>query len=105
QTKVLALPNTAMVLTTDLVSDTSNVHPTNKKDVGLRLANTALVKHYKLRGISYEYPTFHRMRIRKNRIVVTLKHADGLTITEPGARDFLIAGADSIFHPAEVTVR
>src|SRR5690606_10258361 len=61
QTKALLLPNTAMVLTTDLVTDTNNVHPTNKKDVGVRLANTALVKHYQLQGIAYEHPMFHRM--------------------------------------------
>src|SRR5690606_12016679 len=105
QTKALSLPNTAMVLTTDLVTDTNNVHPTKKKDVGVRLANTALVKHYQLQGIAYEHPMFHRMHTCKERIMVTLKHAVGLTITQPGARDFLIAGADRIFKKAEVRVQ
>ncbi|WP_448635583.1 sialate O-acetylesterase [Pedobacter panaciterrae] len=49
QTKNLATEKTGMVVVSDLVSDTLNIHPTNKKDVGLRLANLALVETYGLK--------------------------------------------------------
>lgn len=106
QTRVLSLPNTAMVLTTDLVADTSDVHPINKKDVGLRLANTALVQHYGLRGITYQHPAYQHMSINQDSIEVAFEHAEnGLTVVNPGANHFLIAGKDRIFHRAQVKVK
>lgn len=105
QTNVLSLPNTAMVLTTDLVTDTNNVHPTNKKDVGKRLAYTALAQHYGLPETIHQYPTFKRMHINQDRIVITFEHAaNGLTIVNPSEQHFLIAGEDRIFHEARVKV-
>ena len=42
QTASLQYPRTGMAVITDLVDDTTNIHPQNKHDVGLRLANWAL---------------------------------------------------------------
>src|SRR5690606_23928427 len=44
QAKNLAVPKTGMAVISDLVNDTLNIHPLNKKDVGLRLANLALAE-------------------------------------------------------------
>src|SRR6185312_16053312 len=46
QTKCMSIPNSGMVVISDLVNDVDNVHPQNKKDVGLRLANYALAETY-----------------------------------------------------------
>lgn len=105
QTNVLSLPKTAMVLTTDLVADTNNVHPTNKKDVGKRLANTALAQHYGLLEITHQYPTFKHMHVNQDSIVIAFEHAaSGLTITNPSEHYFLIAGEDRTFHEARAKV-
>src|SRR5690606_6497900 len=46
QTRTLSQPNTGMVVISDLVDDIKNIHPKNKHDVGLRLANLALKETY-----------------------------------------------------------
>ncbi|MDA3880862.1 MAG: hypothetical protein PF436_10780, partial [Prolixibacteraceae bacterium] len=56
QTRGLQIPNTGMVVTTDLVDDLSDIHPRNKLDVGKRLANLALDNTYQLEGIKSESP-------------------------------------------------
>ncbi|WP_379008933.1 sialate O-acetylesterase [Parapedobacter sp. GCM10030251] len=106
QTNVLSLPNTAMVLTTDLVADTTDVHPTNKKDVGMRLANVALAQHYGLRQITHQHPIYKHVSIDQDSIFVAFDHAEnGLDIVNPSEHHFLIAGKDRVFHKAQVKVR
>ena len=45
QTETLKLPNTGMVVTTD-IGNAKDIHPTNKQDVGKRLAAIALNNVY-----------------------------------------------------------
>jgi sialate O-acetylesterase len=45
QSETLKLKNTGMSITTD-IGDPKDIHPTNKLDVGLRLASIALNKTY-----------------------------------------------------------
>lgn len=97
---------TGMVVITDLVADTNNVHPANKHDVGLRLANLALADTYHRQGIVFQSPVFSNMRIRGNRAVITLDHAGkGLMIKGTTATEWMIAGEDKIFYPAEVLIQ
>src|SRR5882757_9065889 len=56
QTVGMGHGNVGMVVTTDLVSDVNNVHPSDKHDVGLRLANWALAGRYHQPGIVYCSP-------------------------------------------------
>src|SRR5665213_89292 len=56
QTKTLSVPNTGMVVVDDLVNDVNNIHPTDKKDVGYRLANLALSTTYHKNNLTYKYP-------------------------------------------------
>ncbi|HET9745201.1 MAG TPA: sialate O-acetylesterase, partial [Chitinophagaceae bacterium] len=58
QTKAMNFPNTGMVVITDLVESTDELHPKNKHDVGLRLANWALAETYKQKGIAYKSPMY-----------------------------------------------
>ena len=50
QRKALDINNTAMVVTLD-IGEEDNIHPANKQDVGLRLANIALNKSYNQKEI------------------------------------------------------
>jgi sialate O-acetylesterase len=99
-------PHTGMVVITDLVADTNDVHPTNKKDVGLRLANLALAETYHKDGIVYKSPSFKSMSVKGNKATIVLDNAEkGLVIKGKTATEFVIAGEDKVFYPAEVTIK
>lgn len=106
QTKNLATENTGMVVISDLVSDTLNIHPTNKKDVGLRLANYALSETYGLSKGNYKSPMFKSFVVRNNQIVIDFNYAEsGLIIKGNEGKEIFISGADKIFYPATVTIK
>lgn len=99
-------PHTGMVVITDLVADTNDVHPTNKKDVGLRLANLALAETYHKDGIVYKSPSFKSLSVKGNKATIVLDHAEkGLVIKGKTATEFVIAGEDQVFYPADVTIK
>ena len=54
QVKAMDIPNTGMVVISDLVDDVKDIHPLNKQDVGKRLANWALAETYGISGIAYQ---------------------------------------------------
>ncbi|NBR57180.1 MAG: sialate O-acetylesterase, partial [Chitinophagia bacterium] len=58
QTKAAAFPNTGMVVISDLIPDTTNIHPILKKEVAERLANLALNKTYGYNQIVCESPLY-----------------------------------------------
>lgn len=47
----------------DLIADIRNIHPTDKQNVGLRLANLALAGDYGKSDVVSEFSLFERMRI------------------------------------------
>ena len=61
QTMALELPNTGMAVTID-IGDAKDIHPTNKQDVGKRLALNALAKVYG-KDIPYSGPMYKSMKI------------------------------------------
>jgi rhamnogalacturonyl hydrolase YesR len=107
QTRALRLPNTGMIVTTDLVDDLHDIHPRNKRDVGQRLARLALAKTYGRKNIEFSGPTFTRMKIRGHEAVLHFAHAtEGLhTRDHQPPSWFTIAGEDGIFHPATAVIR
>lgn len=107
QTSVLSLPHTGMIATTDLVKDMHDIHPTDKLDVGRRLARLALSETYGRHGLLAQSPRYAAMRrLSGGRIEITFKHCGmGLTTREGGAPDwFTLAGADRHFVPATATI-
>lgn len=104
QTQCLSLPKTGMVLTSDLVDDTLNVHPKKKKEVGTRLANYALAETYSLKGLAYKSPLYKNMQVEKNKIRLFFENAEGLESRNVQAKEFYIAGADKQFYPALATI-
>jgi sialate O-acetylesterase len=107
QTQTLSLPNTGMVVTTDLVTDPKDIHPTNKQDVGKRLAAIALNNLYNKKMIC-SGPTYKSMQIKGNQIILLFNNiGSGLsTIGKNGTiKGFEIAGVDSVFHFAQAIVK
>lgn len=106
QSQTLSYPKTGMAVITDLVDDTTNIHPINKHDVGLRLAKIALGDHYGKKEGEFRSPSYDRMEKKNNQIVLYFKHADnGLELKNGKAKEWYIAGADRKFVPADVKVK
>jgi sialate O-acetylesterase len=105
QTKAASHPNTGMVVITDLIPDTTNIHPTPKKEVAKRLSDMALNKTYAYNDISYESPVYSSHRIEKDKIIVQFTNAsNGLKSTGDRITSFEIAADDKVFWPAEAKI-
>jgi sialate O-acetylesterase len=105
QTKCLTIPATGMVVVHDLVDDVSNIHPTKKREVALRLADLALAENYGAKGVVYKYPMYKGMVIEKNRVRILFDHAEnGLVATDKVPNEFYIAGTDQKFLYANARI-
>lgn len=106
QAKVLSLPKTGMVVVTDLVDNVKDIHPKNKKDVALRLANYALAENYGRNIPGYKSPMFNRMHIAGNKANLYFDNAaNGFKLNAgKSPTEFYIAGADKNFVPAVVKI-
>ncbi len=104
QAQGLALPDTGMVVTTD-IGDADSIHPRNKQEVARRLELWALAKEYH-QDIECSGPTYRSMKVHKGKIVVTFDHANGLhNGAGPGPlHGFAIAGQDKVFHWAQAEI-
>jgi sialate O-acetylesterase len=105
QARSMSLENTGMVVISDIAGDTTDIHPKNKHDVGLRLANWALAETYHKNGIAYKNPMYKDMEVKGNKIVVNIINApDGLEAKGTTVHELSVAGADKVFYPAEARV-
>lgn len=105
QTKTTALPKTGMVVINDLVTDVKDIHPKDKKEVGIRLANYALAETYGKKDIVYKNPAYKNMQIEKGNIRIIFKNTGAGLVSKNGSlSDFYIAGADKIFMPATAKI-
>lgn len=107
QEKISGMNNTAMAVTMD-VGDAKNIHPTNKKPVGDRLARIALNRTYGMLDINYEGPHVDYVAFEKKKAIVNFTPASvktGLRTTDRAEpKFFMIAGADQVFWPAEAKI-
>ncbi len=102
QLKTLDVSNTAMAVTID-IGDPDNVHPTNKLDVGLRLARAARAISYG-EQIEFSGPLFRQATPEGNLIRVWFDHAKGLSAKGGELTGFEVAGADGVFSPATAKI-
>lgn len=102
QLKTLDVSNTAMAVTID-IGDPDNVHPTNKLDVGLRLARAARVLSYGEK-IEYSGPLFRQATPEGSNIRLWFDHAKGLTAKGGELTGFEVAGADGVFASATAKI-
>ncbi|MDP3353973.1 MAG: hypothetical protein Q8S44_09545, partial [Flavobacteriaceae bacterium] len=106
QTQTLQVPNTGMVVSTDIGNPT-DIHPTNKQTIGKRLAALALNNTYHKKTI-HQGPSFKSMKIKKNQLILSFNHnGNGLVTTDKNAfvNGFEIAGDDQVFYNAIATIK
>jgi sialate O-acetylesterase len=79
--------------------DKKNIHPTNKRPVGERLARYALGQVYG-HDIQFAGPSLNSVQFSAGKAMVVLKDAEGLVQKGEVIHGFTIAGADGVFVPA-----
>lgn len=105
QNRSLDIPNTGQVVIHD-IGNLTNIHPTNKQDVGARLAAIALAKTYGREGIVYSGPMFKSLAIEGDKLRVTFDHVgSGLVSRDGKPLDwFEIIGEETDFMPAKAEI-
>lgn len=105
QSRALSAPRTGYVVTTDLVSDVGDIHPTEKREVGDRLARLALAEVYGRDDIPARGPQFASLKEIDGALELRFDHAAGLHTRDGLAPDeFAVAGADRVFRPADARI-
>jgi sialate O-acetylesterase len=104
QLKTLSVPNTAMVVTTD-IGEWCDIHPLNKEDVGKRLALAARNLAYGEKDVVYSGPIYKSFTTDGNKITLTFTDVDGGLVARGGElKYFAIAGADKKFVWAKAKI-
>lgn len=100
QTQTLALPNTGQALAID-IGDPRDIHPTNKQEVGRRLALLARNRVYNM-TIDDTGPTLESATREGPALRLRFSHAiGGLMAHGKPVQSLEIAGADRVFQPAD----
>lgn len=107
QTNCLAIPNTSMIVTTDLVDDLKNIHPSYKWVVAHRLALQAMTKSYNDQSAESSGPVFQSAKRKKDKLILSFSHAGSELISSDGQplTWFSIAGKDGKFVPATAVIK
>jgi sialate O-acetylesterase len=103
QRKTLGERNTAMAVTID-IGTPNDIHPTDKADVGHRLALAARALNYGEAGLEYSGPMFRQATPEGSSIRAWFDHARGLNAKGGEVTSVEVAGADGKFFPAKTTV-
>ena len=100
----LEMANTGMAVIID-IGDAKNIHPTNKQDVGKRLALWALANTYS-KDVVYSGPLYKSMAKKDKTIVLSFDHLGGGLVAKGGEslKGFAIAGADQKFVWADAKI-
>lgn len=101
----LALPNTGQAIAIDL-GDATDIHPTNKLDVGIRLARVALKSVYG-KPVVASGPTYRSHVIRDGQVTIAFDNVAGGLVTRGyngHVGGFAVAGADNRFVWAEARI-
>ncbi len=106
QAQALKLPATGMAVTYD-IGEWNDIHPLNKKDVGIRLALVARKVAYGETDVVSSGPVFRSMTVRGRRMIISFDNTgSGLTVRggkRPG--HFAIAGDDMRFVWADARIK
>ena len=101
------IPGAAIIGTNDLAYEyeRTQVHSSQKRQVGERLCYMALNKVYGYPGVQALNPCFKSMRVEDGRVIVSFDNARSGFLGTDEIRGFEIAGAGGVFHPARAEVR
>jgi sialate O-acetylesterase len=107
QTQSLLLNNTGMVVTTDLVDNPGDIHPSYKWVIGRRLALWALEMDYQQKQLAFSGPQYAAAKRSKHSIVLSFDNkGTGLISSDGNALTwFSIAGEDEKFVPATAVIK
>jgi sialate O-acetylesterase len=96
--------NTALIVTTDC-GDANDIHPSNKRPVGERLAIAAAGLTYQQKG-EFAGPVYSSYQVKGNEIILSFTHTGtGLkTKNKAALKGFTIAGADKQFQAATAVI-
>jgi sialate O-acetylesterase len=103
QTRALALPHTGQAVTIDIGNPT-DIHPTNKQEVGRRLALLAQNRVY---GLTKDDtgPVFQAATPQGSALRVTFAHvAGGLVAHGKPVQSLEVAGIDRVYKPAQARI-
>lgn len=104
QTAALALPNTGMAVAID-IGEWNDIHPLNKKDLGIRLSLAAQKVAYNKKKIVYAGPVYQSMKTDGNKIILSFQQVGGgLAAKGDSLHYFAIAGGDKKFVWANAAI-
>ncbi len=105
QTKAMSHSKTGMVVITDLIDSVTNIHPSDKRDVGSRLANWALAETYHKDVGVYKSPSFKKAKVVKDKLTLSFDNApNGLIAKDKIITGFYISGDKEEWMPAEARI-
>ena len=98
------IPRSGMAVLMD-IGEENNIHPSDKRTGGERLALLALGNDYRIEGFGYKSPTYDTLIIKDTVAEVRFRGAQNwLTAYGRELKHFQIAGNDKIFYPAKTTI-
>ncbi|WP_443939414.1 sialate O-acetylesterase [Pedobacter sp. MW01-1-1] len=100
QAQLMRLPNTGMVITTDLTDSNEDLHPTYKWEVGRRLSLWALAKTYG-KKIPFSGAMYQSVTFKDAHAELVFDYLEG---SKEPIQGFEIAGADGKYYPADAKV-
>ncbi|MGC4129102.1 MAG: sialate O-acetylesterase [Bergeyella sp.] len=98
------VPQSGLVVISDF-SPADDLHPKNKKQVGIRLANLVAQEVYKINKGLVKSPEWKNIDFQKGKAVATLDFADGLYFKNKTSDLFELAGEDGKFYPAKAMIK
>ena len=100
-----SISNTGMAVSTDK-GNLTDVHPTEKREVGQRLAYWALNNTYGFHHVVPSGPLYKGVEFKKGVAYVSFHHAEGMRPAGEGEEllTFELAGEDRRFYPAKAVV-
>jgi sialate O-acetylesterase len=104
QMKALSVPMTGMVVTYD-IGEWNDIHPLNKKEVGVRLALAAGKVAYGDSKVVYSGPVYNSFEVKGNKIIISfLNSGSGLMARGGELKYFSIAADDGKFVWAKAKI-
>lgn len=100
------VPNTGMVVTTDLVPNIRDIHPTPKLEVGHRLAVWAMANTYGTKELTGSGPLMKSIAKSGGKFTIQFDHVgSGLNTRDGKAPDYFQIGTPDRFEAAEATIQ
>lgn len=100
------IKNSSCISTNDLAKpyERLQIHPSEKRQVGVRLALTALNKAYGQYWLACDCPTYKSMSVEGDKVVITFDNTQGGFNRLTDINGFEVAGSDHVFHAADTVV-